>query len=228
MLRCISAVQILHCNHANSAHNVNSELQECIFNSVNMPSKGHVGIICIHTCTHVCLSVCSSKASHATGATSAHCKVVSWTAAPTCCPHTQGARAMVTQHTPSNYLMYYHCNLYTLPGSGYTTQVTLSTPGPRLSQQLWSVLGSGFWSEAGAAGRQKYRFRERVSARNTIRPEPVCMCSGTHFHTPKLMFWANVPDNWSTVCALFPWSIHETFMKHSMEHSCPLMTNLWT
>ena len=79
--------------------------------------------------------------------------------------------------------------------------------GNKLMQmEFWgrSVLWLAFWSEAGAAGRQKYRFRERGGARNTIRPQPVCMCSGTHFHTPKLMFWANVPDNWSTVCALFP------------------------
>ena len=39
--------------------------------------------------------------------------------------------------------------------------------------------------------------------KKTINPEPVLCAPGTSFHTPKLVFVASVPDNWSLVCAFF-------------------------
>jgi hypothetical protein len=64
-----------------------------------------------------------------------------------------------------------------------------------------SVLGPTFGSDLEASGRQKYCFRARGSAKNTIHSEPFLCAPGTSFHTPKLVFLANIPNNWPLVCA---------------------------
>ena len=63
--------------------------------------------------------------------------------------------------------------------------------------------GASFLVRGGGGWKAKVLLSCERECKKTINPEPVLCAPGTNFHTPKLVFVASVPDNWSLVCAFF-------------------------
>ena len=76
-----------------------------------------------------------------------------------------------------------------------------SFSGVCLGQKLMKkVAGAGFLVRGGVG----WKAKVVLSCKRECKIHDLVFCApGNYFHTPKLMFAANGPDNWSQVCAFY-------------------------